>query len=55
MPDARYREGLAFRADQQHNWVLWGDDRGIYGVEGAELMHYIYPARGQIKRLNPRR
>jgi hypothetical protein len=52
---ARYREGLAFRADQQHRWVLRGDDRGIYGVEGAELMRYLYPARGQITRLNPRR
>jgi hypothetical protein len=26
---ARYWEGLATRADQQHNWVLQGDDRGI--------------------------
>ena len=52
---ARYREGLAARADQQHKWVLRGDDRGIYGVEGAELMRYLYPAMGQIKRLNTRR
>ncbi len=52
---ARYREELAARADQQHNWVLQGDDRGIYGVDGAKLMHYLYPVRGQIKRLNPRR
>ena len=42
---ARYRDGLAARADQQHNWVLRGDDRGIYGTEGAKLMHYLYPAR----------
>jgi fatty acid desaturase len=40
----RYRDGLAARADQQHNWVLQGDDRGIYGTEGAKLMHYLYPA-----------
>jgi hypothetical protein len=52
---ARYREGLAARADQQHNWVLRGDDRGIYGVEGARLMHYVYPVPGQIKKLNRRR
>jgi hypothetical protein len=52
---ARYREALAARADQQHNWVLRGDDRGIYGVEGAKLMHYLYPASGQIKKLGPRR
>ena len=41
---ARYWEGLAARADEQHNWVLRGDDRGIYGVEGARLMHFLYPA-----------
>jgi hypothetical protein len=48
---ARYWDGLAARADQQHNWVLRGDDRGIYGTEGAELMHDLFPARDQIKRL----
>jgi hypothetical protein len=52
---ARNRQELAARADRQHRWVLRGDDRGIYGVEGAELMRYLYPAMGQIKRLNPRR
>ncbi|MGZ4512348.1 MAG: hypothetical protein ACXVX4_13620 [Mycobacterium sp.] len=51
---ARYREAVAARADQQHNWVLQGDDRGIYGPEGAELMHYLYPARKQVRRLNRR-
>jgi hypothetical protein len=25
------RDALAARADQQHAWVLAGDDRGIYG------------------------
>jgi hypothetical protein len=40
---ALYRDGLAARADQQHNWVLVGDDRGIYGTEGAQLMHDLYP------------
>jgi hypothetical protein len=24
-----------------HNWVMQGDDRGIYGPQGADLMHYI--------------
>jgi hypothetical protein len=52
---ARYRQELAARADLQHKWVLRGDDRGIYGVEGARLMHYLYPAPGQIKKLNRRR
>jgi hypothetical protein len=32
---------LAARADQQHNWVMQGDDRGIYGPQGADLMHFI--------------
>jgi hypothetical protein len=46
--DARQRaivaqriDELAARADQQHNWVMQGDDRGIYGSHGADLMHYI--------------
>jgi hypothetical protein len=39
---ARYRAGLVARADQQHNWVMRGDERGIYGTEGAKLMHYLY-------------
>ena len=25
------RDALVARADQQHGWVLAGDDRGIYG------------------------
>jgi hypothetical protein len=41
---ARYWDGLAVRADEQHNWVLQGDDRGIYGIEGAKLMDLLYPA-----------
>ncbi len=27
----------------------------IYGPEGAELMHYLYPARDQVRRLHQRR
>jgi lysylphosphatidylglycerol synthetase-like protein (DUF2156 family) len=38
---ARYCAEIAARADQQHNWVMQGDDRGFYGPEGAELMNYI--------------
>ena len=50
----RYRQAIAARADQQHNWVLQGDDRGIYGPAGAELMHYLYPAASRVQRLNRR-
>lgn len=49
------RAAFRFRADQQHRWVLRGDDRGIYGVEGAQLMHYLYPGRGRARRLLPLR
>jgi len=46
---AAHRAAVRMRADQQHNWVLQGDDRGIYGPEGAELMHYLYPERERVK------
>ena len=38
---ARYQAEIAARADQQHQWVLEGDERGIYGAAGAELMRDI--------------
>lgn len=38
---ARYCAQVAARAEQQHNWVLQGDDRGVYGTEGARLMRII--------------
>ena len=38
---ARFRQALEARADQQHSWVLRGDDRGIYGEQGAELMRRV--------------
>ncbi len=36
-----YCARVAARADQQHSWVLQGDDRGVYGTEGAMLMRYV--------------
>ncbi|MCV7220827.1 hypothetical protein [Mycolicibacterium elephantis] len=39
----REAEILAYRADRQHRWALRGDTRGVYGVEGAELMKSITP------------
>ena len=38
---ARYNAEIAGRADQQHEWVMRGDDRGFYGPECAPLMHYV--------------
>lgn len=46
---ARRCAAIAARADEQHNWVLQGDDRGIYGLRGADLMHYIFPATNRTK------
>ena len=43
---ARYHAQIAARADQQHRWVLDGDDRGIYGP---------YPVSDTIKDLRLRR
>ena len=40
-PVARYNAEIAGRADQQHEWVMRGDDRGFYGPECAPLMHYV--------------
>ena len=37
---AQYYKQLAARAEQ-HKWVLQGDDRGVYGTEGARLMGII--------------
>jgi hypothetical protein len=35
------RAALIKRADQQHAWVLAGDDRGVYGPAGAALMRDV--------------
>ena len=47
---AAYCAELAARADQQHNWVLQGDGRGIYGSEGDMLMRYVFD--GKTSRAN---
>jgi hypothetical protein len=44
---ARCHAAVAARADEQHRWVLEGDDRGIFGSDGAPLMHYIEQGRTQ--------
>ena len=41
---AKRNSDIAARADQQHDWVMQGDDRGIFGPDGATLMHYIEQA-----------
>jgi hypothetical protein len=35
--EARRRAAMAARADQQHAWVLQGDERGVYGQYSAAL------------------
>ena len=35
--EARRRAAMAARADQQHAWVLQGDERGVYGQYPAAL------------------
>ena len=35
---------IAQRADEQNRWAQRGDARGVYGVEGAELMRRVDPA-----------
>ena len=35
---------LAARADQQHDWLMQGDDRGTYGPDCAPLMRFIADA-----------
>ena len=37
---------MAARADQQHNWVMQGDDRGVYGPDCAPLMKFVRGATG---------
>jgi hypothetical protein len=39
--EARRQAAVAKRADQQHAWVLRGDERGVYGPDGARLMRVI--------------
>src|SRR6185312_542402 len=36
-------EEIVARADQQNRWAQRGDARGVYGVEGAELMKQVDP------------
>jgi hypothetical protein len=40
--ERRRLDAIAARADQQHRWVMQGDERGVYGPTGAELMRDIH-------------
>lgn len=35
----REHAALVARADEQHAWVLAGDDRGVYGEHAPEHIH----------------
>lgn len=39
-------EGLRSRADEQHNWVFAGDERGIYGHDWTNHEGLRTPASG---------
>jgi hypothetical protein len=39
--ERRRQAEICARADQQHQWVMHGDERGVYGPGGAELMRNI--------------
>ena len=41
--EQRQQDAVRKRADQQHRWAARGDDRGVYGTEGAELMREVIP------------
>lgn len=45
---AAYCAEIAARADEQHEWVLRGDDRGTYGPMGAALMRQIGATAGGL-------
>ena len=49
---AREAEELAYRADRPDRWARRGDSRGVYGVDGAELMRSISP---ELLRCRPTR
>lgn len=41
---AEQREAdIIARAEQQNRWTMLGDSRGVYGTDGAKLMHSIAP------------
>lgn len=40
---AERRAELARRADEQHRWIIHGDDRGVYGPDGADAMRKVSP------------
>jgi hypothetical protein len=42
----RYCEAIAAQADEQNQWVTEGDERGVYGPGGVELMNYIGSGAG---------
>ena len=41
--EQRRHDEVRQRADQQHIWAARGDDRGVYGTAGAELMREVIP------------
>jgi len=42
--EEKLQQEIRERADEQHRWASRGDTRGVYGVDGAELMQEVMPA-----------
>ncbi|MGH3563170.1 MAG: hypothetical protein ACRDTN_15645 [Mycobacterium sp.] len=52
MPPGSAGKSCAGHADEQHRWALRGDDRGVYGSDGAKLMRSFSP-RPQLDGVTP--
>jgi hypothetical protein len=44
---AQYVAAMSARADEQNNWAIQGDDRGVYGTYGARLMSAVRSGRAR--------
>lgn len=38
---SRHCAAIAAQADRQNDWVIMGDDRGVFGPQGVELMRFV--------------
>jgi len=43
----QYVAAMSARADEQNDWAIQGDDRGVYGTFGARLMSAVRSGRAR--------